>query len=127
MGDFFPRCHHAFGDFLWPILAAQLKAPLQLRHAGWQQENTGHISRHAGLQLPMALPFNVEQHITPFSQCGLHRRTRGAIAAAKKHRMFQQITARDHGVIFGHVAEMVMHAILFTRTRCAGGDTDGKL
>ena len=103
-----PGGDHAAGDLVLRVLVAAAQPAFQLRQARRQQEDADHVGRHGLLQLPVALPFDVEQHVPAGGQRRFHRRARRAVGPAEEGRMFQERAGGDAiGELFRRLEEVV--------------------
>ena len=85
------RTRHAMRHRGLGILIARLEPPLERLAVRRQNEHAHHVSRQAFLELPRALPVDVEQHVVARLQGIEHRRPRRGIKVAEHFRPFEQL------------------------------------
>ena len=84
--------HRGFG-----ILVARSEPPFERLAVRRQDEHAHHIARQALLELPRALPVDVEQHVVARLQGLQHRRSGRGVELPEHFRPFEQLAARSSG------------------------------
>ena len=81
-------------------------------------------SPKVGLELPGALPVDIEQNVAALSERLLHGRFWGPVAMAEHVRPFDELVRTDHPVELGIIDEVIVGAFDFAGTYWPGGRGD---
>src|SRR4029078_9315014 len=112
MIDLIRRPAHTVCDHFLRILAARVKAMLQLGHGRWKQKDGDEMLAEVGLELARALPVDVEENVAALAKRLLHGRLGSSVAIAEDVGPFDELAGFDHSIELAIVDEMIIDALL---------------